>query len=62
MKAEIKRILTLTKEEKEILKKFYEIVNEDSMLNIDGVYDLLGDIYTLDYGSSRTDYEIKIID
>lgn len=62
MKAEIKKILTLTKEERETLKRFYEIVNDDNDLNFYGIYALLADIYTPYYDSPRTNYEIKIID
>ena len=61
-----KKILTLTREEQKVIHDIYKILDEDGSLNVNGVWDILTDIYIGDDSddSVATDYgyQLEFID
>ena len=56
---EAKKILTLTKEEKEVIDELYQIFDDDNSLDVHAVWDILTDIY-LGKNDLAEDYGYKI--
>lgn len=63
MKVETRKTLVLTKEEQRIIHDLYKILDEDDSLDVNGVWDILADIYVNDDSMAKEyGYEIDIVD
>jgi hypothetical protein len=63
MRVETQKKLYLTKEEREIISQFYDILDDDKNLNISDVWELFLAIHDKDYDHAKDfDYQIIVTD
>ena len=63
MRKETKTKLILTKEERKVISNLYVFLNSDDLLDVDGVWKILEDIYLGKTGmAANYGYEIEITD